>query len=346
MSSSPVYKQIRRSNRNMLLLSIVGLIIFVAVFVVIFLPYITAQMGGPKTLTIEEIKNAAATISDLQPMYNVKVSSTLAFDAGYEEYTTTNGVRTSTDAYFGVLFLDDEGNTILMFRSPSVIDENVTEYVGNLVKPSGVSREALDELVKDVPEVKDALIPLMLDTELNQFPWIIGGVVMAVLLLAVLYGFISFFTRSANPNNHPIMKRLKLLGEPETVLSEIENERMMGEQKVGNLVFTRSFLVFAPGNDFHAMRRSDIAWAYKQVTQNRYGKTYYAYVYDRNGRLISAAAKEDVVNQMLTAVLNYAPWAIAGYSNDIKKSWDRDRAGFIAAVDDRKRQAQQAHQPQ
>ncbi len=341
MSSNPVYSQIRSSNRNTLLLSIVGLIIAVVVFVVFFLPYITAQSGAPRTLTGADITTASANITDLQPMYNVKIAGDEIFPNAYEEYTEneTTGAFVSTDAYFSILMI---GDTLLLVRTKDMVDDNTFEFTGMLVQPTGIGREAVDALASDFPGEK--AFTVLLDTVTDQTPWIVGGVVLGLLFLAVLYGFVSFFTRSANPGNHPIMKRLKPLGEPETILSEIENERMLGEQKVGDVAFTRNWMIYAKGNDFQAVRRSDLAWAYKQVTQNRSVKSYFAYIYDRHGRFISIPGKEDAVNQTLTAILNYAPWTIAGYSNEIKQSWDKDRAGFLTAVDDRKRQAQQARQ--
>jgi hypothetical protein len=341
MSSNPVYSQIRRSNRNTLLLSIVGLIIVVVVFVMFFLPYITANASAPRPLTAADITAASANISDLQPMYNVTVSGDSVFANAYEEYTEneTTGAFVSTDAYFSILEVE---GTLLLVRTKEEIDDNTFEFTGMLVQPSGIGREAMTALASDLPD--NPAFTVLLDTVTDQTAWIVGGVVLGLLFLAVLYGFVSFFTRSANPGNHPIMKRLKPLGEPETILSEIENERIMGEQKVGDVAFTRNWMIYAKGNDFQAVRRSDLAWAYKQVTQNRSVKSFFAYIYDRHGRFISIPGKEDAVNQTLTAILNYAPWTIAGYSNEIKQSWDKDRAGFLAAVDDRKRQSQQPRQ--
>lgn len=49
-------------------------------------------------------------------------------------------------------------------------------------------------------------------------------------------------------------------------------------------------------------------------------------------------AKEDLINQMLSAVVQRAPWALAGHSAEIEQAWKSNRQSVIAAVEQRRQQ--------
>lgn len=167
-SDNPVYSQIRRSNRNTLLLTLALLVVLI-VGVVLAVPYWTRTLTGPHSMTADEVVALSETAL---PLYSVKISGDEMFDVGYEEYTTTNGVKTSTDAYFGVLAV---GEKLLMIRSDAVIDEGKLEYTGTLLMPTGVGLEAVNELKKDVPDAAPALLPFILDAKDENFPWLLGA---------------------------------------------------------------------------------------------------------------------------------------------------------------------------
>jgi hypothetical protein len=42
---------------------------------------------------------------------------------------------------------------------------------------------------------------------------------------------------------------------------------------------------------------------------------------------------------MLHRIYDYAPWAIGGYNGEIQHQWNKNRAAFIAAVDQRRSNA-------
>jgi hypothetical protein len=45
-----------------------------------------------------------------------------------------------------------------------------------------------------------------------------------------------------------------------------------------------------------------------------------------------------MVNQMLNAVAQRAPWALAGHNAEIEKAWKSNRASVLAAVEQRRQQ--------
>jgi hypothetical protein len=78
-----------------------------------------------------------------------------------------------------------------------------------------------------------------------------------------------------------------------------------------------------------------------QVTQHRTngiptGKTYTALVFNRYGGNISISGKEKFVNEIIQAVLRFAPGTVMGYSDEIVNFWKTNLAGFAKAVDQRR----------
>ena len=348
-----VHQSISRSNRKTAILSIIAILIAVAGFVGtlgkklpipdtdISIPgtssFVLRQFGETKPITEDTL--TSATPASL-PLFNVTLEGDEMMDSGmYEETTTTrNGVATgpaSITAYYGILTVGDH---FLLVRIPGLVNEKDTDYEGVLTANDEVGMQVYADYIKEFPELDGVLVPWVLDTAYDAMPWYMGAGAEAVLLLGGLFGLATVAARS-NPDNHPIIKRMARFGEAEGVMSQIDGEMMSGQvAQVDKLQLTRNWVVYKSGNDMNFARISDIMWAYKHVTQTRYGKNYAAYIWDRSGQMLNIAGNEKNVDAMIIAVLQRAPWAIAGYNKDIEKSWQNDRAGFVRTVDDRLKQ--------
>jgi hypothetical protein len=126
-------------------------------------------------------------------------------------------------------------------------------------------------------------------------------------------------------------------------ISSLDAELMADHTKVGDLHLTPTWLAHLKSSDLKATRFDDIAWIYKMVTTHRTngvrtGTTYTAQIWDRHGAQMIVQAKEDVVNEMLNATVQRAPWALAGHNPEIEKAWKSNRASVLAAVDQRRQQ--------
>ena len=348
-----VHQSISRSNRNKAILSIIAILIAVAGFVGtlgktlpipdtdISIPgtssFVLRQFGETQVMTEDEL--TSLTPADL-PIFNVTLEGDEMFDSRWVEETTStrNGISTgpaSVTAYFGYLQMGDHFATV---RVPGEVDDKLTDYKGALISPVEVGKQVYDDFIIEYPELENDLLPMMLDTAYDAMPWYIGAGAEAILLLGGLFGLATVASR-ANHDNHPIIKRMARFGEAESVMSQIDGEMMSGQvAQVDKLQITRNWVVYKSGNDMNFARITDIMWAYKHVTQTRYGKNYAAYIWDRSGQMLNIASKEKNVDEMIIAVLQRAPWAIAGYNKDIEKSWNSDGAGFVRTVDDRRQQ--------
>jgi hypothetical protein len=338
VNSINVQDIIRRSNRNMLLLAIVGIVI-VVIGAATAAPYWSQALSGPQVMTADEVINISP---DALPKYNVVVTGNHMFGTFYEEYLEEDNGSQRTTAYFGTLRLD--GDKFLVIRQATEIDTSVAEYTGDIYMPTSISRDAVNALSSENQDIAPDLMPFILDANPDNTPWIIGAVVIAIAALVALWGLFQFMSRSRNTGNHPIMKALSRYGDADSTLEQINSEVATSEQKQSfpGLSFTRNWLVYAKGTTFEATRFEDVMWIYPQAVRNKYGTNYYTHLWDRHGRLINVQGSEMQVSQMINAVISRAPWAIGGYSEDIKKSWNSSRPSFIATVDNRRQQGQQS----
>jgi hypothetical protein len=346
MPSDFVTNIIRRSNRNLLLWSLLG-IIAVVVGVILGLNYLQNFIQGPYTVDKQEILNIKDLGSQQKTFITLKGDEMV--DTGYYHYTQKEGSSVeNVDAYYGALLLDDR---YLLVKTSDKVNEKVSTYTGGLVAMSSKEQsEIIGDIEKENPDLKGIFLPYMLDTGNFRTPGYIGLAIGAVVLLLSLFGLSRFAGRS-NPLNHPIMKRLAKFGDPEQVASQIDMEMGGDHPKAGNTHFTRSWLVQATGASLNATRFNDIMWVYKKITTHRTngiktGTTYSVLIWDRYGQCITINAKENVINQIIDATLNRAPGAIGGFNKEIETMWKKNRDQFIATVDGRTRQARNQAQPQ
>ncbi len=340
MTSDFVRDIIRRSNRNLLLGSMVG-IIGVIIAGVITYTYLYNFFLGPFPADREQL----LAIKDLNGVqkYYLTVESDDVLDTGvqYVSTDTKSGVKT-VKAYYEALSLDDK---YLLAKSGTLLDGN--KFTGSLVPlPAQERAEVIEKVDARAPGVKNDFLPFMLDMGDFRTPGYIGLAIAAVVLLLSLYALSRWMARNSDMTKHPIMRALERFGDPEAVASQIEMEIGSVAPAKAPLIFTRNWVLQAKSASLTATRLSDVMWAYKKVTQHRTngiptGKTFAALIWDKHGVCITVNGKEKVVDQALLDVLNKSPGAIAGYSAEIQQMWKQNRAGFVAAVEQRRQQVSQ-----
>jgi hypothetical protein len=329
--NNAIAKTVKRSNLYRVLAGIAAIIIAAVIIYFFTFPYFYAKFTGPYPITIDEI----LTHDGSQTLYFREITTDFVVDTGYYEYTydEDTGRTISTDAWFAAIEL--EGDRWLFVRNDTEIDTSQDVWVGGLTKVSGeIAPEVFNDLQQEYPNVK--FIPLMLDVVDNEFGWYAGGAGLALLLLGGVFSVFTGMMRYGNPLNHPTFQRLGRMGTVEDVVHKIEKEMTLGAETVAKLQLTNSYLIHQTGASFEAMRYQDIVWLYKMVKSGRYGKTYIATFCDKHGHQIAIQAKDSEVDEMLKAVFPHAPWALAGYTDDVNKAWNRDREQLIQAVEQRK----------
>lgn len=334
MSNDFVASTIRRMNLRLLVISLLGLLLVFAGLLLSW-RYLYNFFLGPFDISRGEL--LALQDAGSRTQYYVTVTGDDHADTGYSYVSTTDSGKETTEHYYHALFLDDR---LLLVKSP--LEEIGDQVTGALVKlPSDVQNEVIGELEIEVPEIKGAFLPMMLDAMNFRTGGYFG------LGAAGLFGLLSLFGgglaayRFTTPQAHPALKKLTNYGALESVTGEIDIEMAAPLQMVGKkITFTRRWLVSTLAG-LDAMPYRDILWAYKQVTQHRTngiptGKAYAALVHDRHGRQISLTGKEDQVNQILETLVSQNPGMVSGFSDELVKMWKNERSRFVAAVDARR----------
>ena len=334
MASNKAVSAARKSSIVWLIFSGVILIAGLALAVLYIGPKYLAFLGEPKVFSATDVVN-----TDAFPIYNVQVSGEEVIeDLYYYEYKV-NGIRTSME-YFGAMWT---GKRFLLIRQFGNIDPKVLTYTGTLRELDSDERnEVYEDLLSTISaDQRELLLPIVLDATDNVTEF--ENLALAALALGAigfgLYGVYRGLTHTMNPNNHPFLKSLARYGDVDDVVDRIEKERVLGEEKVGRLTLTRSWIVDEKGNNFRAMRAEDVVWVYKHSQRSRYGTNYSVRIYDKYGEMMSVGAKnEKQADEIGMKVAQKAPWALIGYDKQIEDALKNSRSELIAAVEKRKHQ--------
>lgn len=335
MESNFIIHAIRRSNRNQLILWGLGLVV-VLVAISFSVNQYYNLLAGPFTVDKDYIQG----IKDVQHLgkFYVTINGDQTLDTGIYETSTTNGIQTGK-SYYKAVVLDDQ---FLLIKSGDADNKEI--YSGALTAiPSDVQREVLDAIAREVPEAKDAFLPFMMDAYEFRNLGFAGLAAAAIALLVCLWGVLRTVSRIVSHERHPIWRELERFGEPAGVADQIASE-MDSAQKVGNMQITRNWLVAPQQAAFGVTQLKDVMWIYKKVIQRRSygiptGKSFSALVYDRYGKVLTINGKEAQVDETLRGIAQRVPWIMVGYSAQAQTAWTKDRANFVAAVDQRKKQA-------
>lgn len=313
--------------------------------------YLRGFVNGPQKMTVSELQ-ALGPLEGLE-VYYVTVTGDDAYDSGFEYVTTRSTGSETVDYSFPLLILEE---SVLLVKNPGPLGDFIPQiYTGALLPiPAEIEREVITPLTQQVGDLRAALLPFMLDASNYRRSGYIGLAVAAVVLLLALWLLITGARTMSNPEAHAIFKRLARYGTPKSVGTQIEME-LKSEHTVlhKKAHFLRSWMVQKTNTSFDAVRYDDVAWFYKHILRNKsYGitvsKVYSAYVLDRHGvKVAIVSRKEQHIDEILQALYAQVPWAVAGYSEEVNKAWNKDRVSFLAAVDLRRKQyAAQASRPQ
>ena len=334
-----IEKQINRVNRNFLLWNLI-LLALVGILTVANLRFFTNVLSGPTKVT----KATLLSVSDPNSIsnYYVTVTADDLKDTGVVHTTTTtrNGVKESekTDGYYYAAFLDDK--YLLVERETR--DESTT-LVGSLdTMVSDEKIKIIEDIEKDNPSLKGQFLPY----KLNAKPFATTGSyfwmgVLAVLGLLGLFNIVRWVLRNSNKAAHPIMKQLAKFGDAQQAAQQI-NAQIPADSK-GPLVTSPNWIATITALGAKLQRTDDLIWAHIIRTQHKtYGvttsKTSALRIYDRNGKMqtVNFGTKAGKAEEFQDLLKANAPWVLVGYSDEIEKTWKKNRAEIIAAVDARR----------
>jgi len=312
--------------------------ILAAVFLLANTRYIKNFVTGPYPLGAQEL----AQITDVEstPRFFVTVTGDKVVDTGVQEITTTtrNGVQEGsrvTAGYYAVHI----GDKYLIVKSsakpPSTLDGELDAL------PADLSNQLFSG--PQGRETQSRCYPFYLESEGFRYPgyWGIG---IGALFLLLLFTFgLRAWKRLRDISTHPVVRRVSQWGDPMAISMDAEREmnngvryRSQGVILTDRFAFQRSFFAF------QLLRFQDLLWAYKKVTKRSVnfipvGKFYSAEMAFYGGNL-SFTGKEKLVEEVLVFASKTAPWAVFGFTDEIKNLFSKQQAAFCQAVESRRQQ--------
>jgi hypothetical protein len=333
-------KEIQRTNRNLLLanLGMVGIPIAIGIF---GWSYWGNFFSGPKLVSNQDL---IATPSNYIGRY-IKVVGSENMETGIQEISqrkskSTGEVKSET-VTARLLLLKLDGATSNSGRGIFVRLKDDVPAANAVTGTIQTMSNLIEQEVASFPN-RDLILPVVVDT-VNNF-YIPGYIGLAVGLTGGIIGAINLTKwkqRQQDVKLHPIAKKLSKYGMTEVVMQEIDrdfNGRNVIVHKQTKI--SENWLIQQKPFALELKKIVDIIWIYFHVTSHSTngiptGKTFKTICCDRHGETVEIPGTEVQVMELIQQIHTRVPWAIIGYTDQIKLGWEKDQ--LIAFVD----QAQQ-----
>jgi len=298
-------------------------------------------ISGPFPISGEELDKVSD--ADQAEHFYIRVSGSKTIDTGIQQITTTtrNGVKEServSAGYFAVLV----GDRFLVVKSPSPPNGTVEGELKPM--PDQLRTEISSSFGAD--KVQQYIRPLLLDTEGFRYPGYWAVAVGLVLLFCLFRYLLPALTLRKDISRNPVIKRVRGWGDPVTLAVEIEEEyRKHVEYKSQGQRVTERYVIEDRFFHFNVLRFHDLVWAYKKVTQHSVnfiptGKSYSAVMVFYGGSA-TVSGSSTQIDELLQKTALKSPWAIFGFSSELKDLFNKKTEDFCTAVEIRRRELQQ-----
>jgi hypothetical protein len=150
------------------------------------------------------------------------------------------------------------------------------------------------------------------------------------------------FQRYREIEANAVWKRLAVYGQTKQLSAEIDQDLLTPSEKYGALRMTSHWLIYRHIYSTYVSPIADVAWVYELVTTHRTngiptGKTFTAVILGAHKQKFSVRASRKKVDALVAELNKRAPWAIFGFSEELRGTWNNNHPAFIAAIDDRRR---------
>jgi hypothetical protein len=344
-----VGRNIARCNRNLLWTNVVilSLLLFWAYSQQ---RYLFNCFAGPSPISQEQLSK----INDPGGLrrYFVSIDQLKPFETGLQTIERTkdkytNEVRSErvTASYFAAPIQ----KKLLLIKSPnssaSARYEGALEPVPSDVR-SYFQRQVLDKRQR---KFEDVFLPYFVNAASFRTNAYIGLAFAVPLGLLAAYNIAKALTRINNIEASPVYKWLLHYDQPPAATGQMIDQDLKASGDSSTLrpfSLTSSWLLHKTFFNFKVTQLSEIVWVYQKVTRHSVnfiptGKTYGVIIADKFGRKIEVDAgrgAQEKVASFVTALVNRIPWVIAGYSDQLRNEYQKNRAAMIAAVDARRAQ--------
>ena len=334
MTGGYIEKQLKKTNRRMITIGAIVLVITLLVLLLSF-QYYGSFFAGPVVVTGQDL---ADDVSDyyLDNLY-VQIEFDGFYDSGiYDTSTDGDGNEVITSKYYVTTL----GDYQIIVSSESGITGNT--FASELFS---LNDWAADEFFNQISELEPnstkTFLPLLLtDDNFMQRGYFGLGLAALFLFLALLFIVVGA-RRKHKPELHPSMKELAKLGPIEFVVSRIDTEMAYTHDTIGKNHFLANHLLMETRSGISVVKYEDIVWAYKVSLASKnfgihFGTVDALMVQDRSGRELFVHCKAANLNRMMALLLPHIPYAFKGYTEELAASWRNDPTILTRALDERK----------
>lgn len=278
----------------------------------------------------------------------------------YEENTSTHYKRT-TDLYYVIWTGDDDAvdYRYMAIKVPVAYKNRMEEmanntYEGYLSDPISFSGEIrkmdseeyryFKEYFTDgedgwtTEEFEEWTLPYYIQTIQSKAST--NGVAIVVCLIGaglLIWGIIRICRAASGASLKSFRKAIAAEGYSESMV-ESDYNSAQSFTKDGSIKIGRLFIYYMSGSAPKAIPVNKIQWAYQITTTHRRngiktGTTYSIMIYVESGERLSitlAVPNEAVSQAILEKMGATFPWVVVGFSDEIKRLFNKDRAQFLA----------------
>jgi hypothetical protein len=341
-ASGIINEHMRRANRNLIVANVCLVAAIVGVLAA-YQRYFYNFLVGP--FPIDTMKLDSITDPDSRDEYYVAIRSDEAVDTGMAMVEVNSRSRREEVEARYLAVAAGEDKFLLVKVEPGFSSDSLA---GVLVRmPSTERVEIIRRLEEEKPEARGAFLSIMLDTTVSSAHVYLAMAVGFPLLLLAGWNFKKAISRKSNPSSHPIAQSLERFGQFETVAARIDAEASASgrDSSSGSILVLPSWLVVPRLFGLDALPSREIVWVYKKVTRHYYNfipvaKTSAVIVCNRLGKSmeIRSPRGEKEADRMIGDILSHAPWAYAGYDDQLRDAWKLSSSRIIQAVDERRKE--------
>lgn len=342
MESTIVWRQIHKLNQKLRLHNLIGLGLTLG-FGYLQYPYLRNCYLGPQKIDAAQLLK----IKDPSEVDREFITFTAdkAMDTGFKKVSKSRSSETETNQYVIALI---GGEKVLLVEDEIGHNLEQATFTGTLSTiDSSVQTKIVEPLLQEAPLLKSKLLPFILETGSYES----GAYFLVPLLLcgSAIFGWNLYKAKIRNqePRKHPLYQALAKYGDADTIASNIDREIQTEyniERLANNTVYvTPSWLLYTQTYGVQLTNLDQLMWVYKKVTSHSVnfiptGKSYEIAICDKSGKEQKIKLAESLVDKTIEDILNHAPWAIAGFNDEIKALWDKSREEFYEIVEGRKQQ--------
>ncbi len=337
-----VIRQIRRCNRNLLLVNATILAVIVLIGGSQW-KYFYNFFFGPFAIDRQTLIAAGNPESLFKYFVTVRPDELVPTGVKDIERETSASGTTARQTIRADYYVARLNQKLMLVRTdPGAVGQQVS---GRVVPVNGDALNAiLAPLEKDQPDLRGKFLAVMLDATDFRQPGYVALLFGIPLLLVAVWNVAKGLRRNGNLELHPSVVKLAAYGPLAETVRQIENETKLGSERVGNVVVTSSWVLAPDLYRLHCCSLNDLVWAHKRTTQYavNFTPTFKAsgiILWERNRQQTPILCLGNRGDQLLHLIAVRAPWAFFGYNKELANSAKREWPDMVAVVDRRRTRA-------